>query len=184
MKWMLALAVLGIVLLPELAAAQTVDYAKSEITFTGKQMGVPAHGRFRKFTAQIAFDPQKPDAAKAQVDVDLASIDTGMAETDTEVKNKSWFNVPAFPAAKFVSTGFKQLGADKFEAAGKLSIKGIAQDVRAPFTVKTVGATTTFEGSLVLLRLQFKVGEGVWGDTETVANEVQVRFRFVTTASR
>jgi hypothetical protein len=53
--------------------------------------------------------------------------------------------------------------------------------VRIPFTAQTAGGATTFAGGFTLLRLQFKVGEGVWGDTETVANEVQVRFRVVMT---
>ena len=66
-------------------------------------------------------------------------------------------------------------------SAGKLSMKGITQDVRIPFTAQTAGGATTFAGGFTLLRLQFKVGEGVWGDTETVANEVQVRFRVVMT---
>jgi hypothetical protein len=40
---------------------------------------------------------------------------------------------------------------------------------------------TTYEGAFTLLRLQFKIGEGVWSDTDTVADEVQVRFRIVAT---
>ena len=164
------------------AHAQTVDYSKSQITFTGKQMGVPADGRFRKFTAQIAFDPNKPDTSKAEVTVDLNSIDTGSSESDTEVKSKNWFNVPLFPAAKFTSTSIKRTGADKYEAIGKLSIKGISQDVRAPFTAKAANGVTTFDGGFTLLRLGYKVGEGPWGDTETVANEVQVKFHILLTA--
>ena len=32
-------------------------------------------------------------------------------------------------------------------------------------------------------RLQFKIGEGPWADTDTVADEVLVRFRFVLPAN-
>ena len=166
------------------ADAQDVDYGKSEITFVGKQMNVPAEGRFRKFTAQIAFDPKQPDATRAEVEVDLGSIDTGGAESDSEVKKRAWLNVLAFPTAKFVSSTVKQIGPDRYEAAGKLTIKGISQDIRAPLTIKTTAGATTFEGVFTLLRLQFKVGEGVWSDTDTVANEVQVRFRLVTTGKK
>jgi polyisoprenoid-binding protein YceI len=48
------------------AGAQDIDYRKSEITFAAKQMNVPAEGRFRKFTTQIAFDPRQPDATRAE----------------------------------------------------------------------------------------------------------------------
>jgi polyisoprenoid-binding protein YceI len=161
------------------AQAQTIDYAKSQVTFTGKQMGVPAEGKFKKYTAKIAFDAKKPEATKIDVEIDLSSIDTGGAETDTEVKKPTWLNVPSFPAARFVSSSVKALAPGRYEAAGKISIKGLSQDVRIPFTVQSAGATTTFEGGFTLLRLQFKVGEGVWADTDTVANEVQVRFKLV-----
>ncbi|MEO8626867.1 MAG: YceI family protein [Betaproteobacteria bacterium] len=164
------------------AQAQTVDYSKSQISFTGKQMGVPADGQFRKFTAQIAFESKQLAASKVEVSVDLNSIDTGSSESDIEVKTKNWFNVPLFPAAKFSSTSIKQTGPDKYEANGKLSIKGISQDLRAPFTAKTANGVTTFDGGFTILRLGYKVGEGPWGDTETVANEVQVKFHIVITA--
>jgi len=175
-KW---IAVLAMMFAAAGVSAQTVDYAKSQLTFAGKQMGVPTEGRFKKYTVKLAFDPKKPEAAKIDVEVDLASIDTGANETDTEVKKPTWLNVSAFPTAKFVATSVKQVSPGRYEANGKLSIKGIGQDVRIPFTAQTAGGTTTFEGAFTLLRLQFKVGEGVWGDTDTVANEVQIRFRLI-----
>src|SRR5258707_14146550 len=83
--------------------AANVDYANSEITFVSKQMNVPVQGRFRKFTAQIAFDPQKLASAKAEIGADLANIDTGRADAEAAVGKKAWFNTSDFPAATFVS---------------------------------------------------------------------------------
>ena len=166
------------------ASAGNVDYARSEIAFVSKQMNVPVQGRFKKFTAQIAFDPKKPAAAKAEIEVDLASIDTGSDEANDEVGKKAWFNTSAFPTAKFASSSVTQTGPDKYEARGKLSIKGIGQDVVAPFTVKRAGDTVTYEGGFTLKRLQFRIGEGIWSDVETLADEVQVKFRMVTTGNK
>ena len=41
------------------------------------------------------------------------------------------------------------------------------------------GGMRTVEGQFPLKRLQFRIGEGAWSDTETVADEVTVRFQFV-----
>ncbi len=166
------------------ASADNVDYAKSEITFVSKQMNVPVHGRFRKFTVQIVFDPGNLASAKAEIAVDLASIDIGSTEANDEVGKKSWFNTSAFPTAKFSSSAVTRSGPDRYEARGKLSIKGIGQDVAAPFSVKRAGGVVTYEGGFTLKRLQFKIGDGVWSDTETVADEVQVKFRIVTTGNK
>ena len=92
---------------------------------------------------------------------------------------EDWTNAHILRGNQHRAAGrYKEALAD-YEAAGKISIKGLSQDVRIPFTVQSAGATSTFEGGFTLLRLQFKVGEGVWADTDTVANEVQVRFKLV-----
>ncbi len=177
--FLLALAAIG---LP--APAADVDYSKSAITFVSKQMNVPVEGRFKKYSAHIDFDARKLASSKAEIEVDLASVDTGSEDADAEVVKKTWFNTSAFPTARFVSSSVKQLAPGQYEARGKLSIKGIGQEVAAPFTVKRAGDAITYEGRFTLRRLQFKIGEGIWSDTDTVADEVQVNFRFVTTANK
>jgi polyisoprenoid-binding protein YceI len=173
-------AVLACAVVPALAQRVTaIDPARSQITFISKQMNVPVDGRFRKFSAKLDFDPAKPAASKAEIEVDLNSVDTGSDEADGEVKSKGWFNAAVFPSAKFVSTSVKPAGPGRYEVSGKLSIKGKAIDVTAPVTVKQEGANTVFDGGFTLLRLQYGIGEGMWSDTDTVANEVQVRFHFV-----
>lgn len=174
----------GFLMLGGSALADGVDHAGSQISFVSRQMNVPVDGRFGKFTAQVSYDPKKPAAAKAEIEVDLGSVDTGSAEADAEVGKKSWFNTAAFPSAKFVSSSVKPLAQDKLEVKGNLSIKGISREVIFPVTVKTAGGSTSFEGAFPLLRLQYKIGEGAWSDTETVADEVEVRFRIVTTARK
>jgi polyisoprenoid-binding protein YceI len=158
-------------------AQQALVPAQSEIAFTSKQMGVPVDGKFKKFTAQVAFDPKKLDAAKIAFTVDLASVSFGAAETEAEVAKPDWFNTKAFPQATFQSTSVKAAGPGKFEVAGKLAIKGASQNVVVPVTVTQAGGTTTANGAFALKRLDFKIGDGDWKDTSMVANEVQVKFK-------
>lgn len=155
---------------------------KSRVSFVSKQMNVPVEGGFKKFSAQVAFDPAKAEAGKAQVEIDTASIDTGSQEANDEVVSKNWFNVKAYPTAKFVSTGVKPLGNNRYEVAGKLTIKDTTRDVVAPVTFKPEGGNANFEGAITIKRLDYKIGEGVWSDTDTVADEVQVRFKLLVTA--
>lgn len=160
-----------------------VDAAKSTLAFTSKQMGVPVPGTFKKFSTQIAFDPAKPTAAHTTLEIDLASIDAGSKDANDEVVGKQWFNVKAFPTAKFVSTGVKALGGNKFEALGKLTVKGQTRDVTAPFTFKQDGAMGVFDGGFVLKRMEFGIGEGPWADVSAVANEIDVKFHVVATSA-
>lgn len=172
--------------MPALPAAaveyNVVQLEKSSIRFVAKQMGVPSAGGFGRFVARIAFDPARPENGRAQIDVDLASIDAGSAEANDEVKGKAWFNVREIPAASFVASQLKALGGGRYEAAGKMSIKGRTQDVVAVFTAKPDGKAMLLDGAIPIRRLQYGIGEGVWADTATVADEVQVRFHFTLNA--
>jgi polyisoprenoid-binding protein YceI len=155
--------------------------AQSEVQFTARQMGVPLEGHFKKFDAQVSFDPAKLATSKIVFTVDTGSATMGSRETDAELPKATWFNVPQFPQATFQSSAIKALGAGKFEVTGKLSIKGMARDVVVPVTLVQNGATTTATGALPLKRLAFKIGENEWADTSMVADDVQVKFKLALT---
>ena len=159
------------------ATAQTVVPAQSEIGFVSKQMGVPVEGKFKKWTAQIAFDPKKPEAGKVAFTIVTASASFGSPETDAEVPKATWFNVAKFPNATFASTSIKAKGGGKFDVAGKLTVKGTTKDIVVPIAVAQAGGTTTATGAFALKRTDYKIGEGEWADTSMVADEVQVKFK-------
>ena len=163
-----------------LAAPLPIDLAKSQLAFVSKQMNVPVEGTFRKFTVQLDFDAKKPEAAKARLDIEMGSVDAGSEEANAEVIRKAWFNTAQFPQASFVSTALKPLGGNRYELAGQMTIKGKTLPLSTPVTVKPAGTGQSFEGTFVLKRLDYGIGDGPWNDPDTVANEVQVRFKLVT----
>ncbi len=182
MKTTLAISALSIAssfALP--ACAQQLVGASSEIAFTSKQMGVPVDGKFRKFDAKVVFDPKKLEAASIGFSVDLASVAFGVAETEVEIAKPDWFDTKKFPLATFQSSAVKVTGTGKYEVAGKLTIKGLSQNVVVPVTLAQAGSTTTATGSFSLRRLDYRIGDGDWKDTSMVANDVQVRFKLALT---
>lgn len=179
MKKIILLAAMCMPLVAAAAEFSKVQADKSTIIFVSKQMSVPVEGAFKKFTANVRINPAKPEAGKAHIEIDAASIDAGGAEANEEVKGKSWFNVAEFPRAEFVSSSVKSLGGGKFEAAGKMTIKGKTMEMRAPFTMKEEKGTLTIDGAFTLKRLEFGIGSGLWSDTSVVADEVQIKFHLV-----
>jgi polyisoprenoid-binding protein YceI len=162
-------------------AQQKLLPAQSEIVFVSKQMGVPVEGRFKAFDAQINFDPAKPAAAKISFSVDMASATLGSKETDAELAKPDWFHTAKFAKAGFQSSAVKSTGTGKYEVSGKLSIKGFSQDIIVPVNLTQTGGLTTAVGAFALKRLPFKIGDNEWSDTSMVADEVQVKFKFVLT---
>jgi polyisoprenoid-binding protein YceI len=157
----------------------TLDMTRSQVVFVSRQMNVPVEGRFQRFSAQIQFDAKKPEAARATLEIDTASIDAGSPEASAEVIRKPWLHTAQFPKAIFVSSAVKSLGGERYEVSGHFTLKGKTLPLAAPFTVKSQGGSLIFDGALTLKRLDFGVGDGPWNDPDTVANEVQIRFRFV-----
>ncbi|MBW8328899.1 MAG: YceI family protein [Thiobacillus sp.] len=169
-------------------AAHAVEYRtvlpkQSTIHFEFRQMGVPVKGGFKRFTTQMVFDPAKPEAARAQIEIDLASIDAGSPEADDESAGKLWFNRSAYPKATFVASQIRALGNNRYEMRGTLTLKGRSRDMVVPVTYAPGKNVATFDGSFVLKRLDFGIGEGLWADVATVANEVRVTFRIAATGN-
>ncbi len=162
-------------------AQQKLLPAQSEISFTSKQMGAPVDGKFKKFDAQITFDPTKLDAANIAFSIDLASAQIGDADTLAELAKAAWFDSKRVPQATFQSASVKAAGPGKFDITGKLNIKGNVRDVVVPVTLTQAAGTTLAAGGFVIKRLDFKIGEGDWSDTGVVANDVQVKFKLALT---
>ena len=162
------------------AGAQAVLIDKSEIRFVSRQMGVNIEGRFRKWKANVDFRPTDLGKSKAQFEIDLSSIDLASEESESEAKRPRWFDTARFPFATFHSTAMKDLGGDRYEVEGKLTVKGTAQDKTIPIEVrKDASGNSVATGEFTIKRLDFDIGNGQWADPAVVADEVVVRVRMV-----
>ena len=143
-------------------------------------MGVNVEGRFRKWKANVEWKPQDLAHSRADFEVDLASIDLASEEAETEVRRPQWFDTAKFPVARFKSGAMKDLGGNRYEIAGSLSLKGAAKEIVIPVQIKTdASGHAVAEGQFSIKRLDFKVGEGPWSDPSVVADDVLVRLRMV-----
>ena len=163
------------------AAPAKLVPAQSEVSFQLKQSGVPVDGKFRRFDAQLALDPKAPQGGSVTVSVDTGSATVGFAETDVELPRASWFDTAKFPRATFQSSAITALGGGRFQAKGRLEIKGTARELVVPVTIVQNGPQSTASGEFVVKRLDFKIGENEWTDVSLVANDVRVRFKLVFT---
>jgi polyisoprenoid-binding protein YceI len=120
-------------------AIWNIDIAHSAIHFSVRHMVVSkTRGRFSRFSGQLEFDPDNPEAAKVDVTIEPASIDTADAQRDGHLRSADFFDVEKFPVASFKSTAVEDLGGDKYRISGDLTIRGIT---------KPVAFDATYEGS-------------------------------------
>lgn len=155
-----------------------VDTTRSTIKFVPVLMGTKTEGGFKKFSAQIRFDPERPAQAQARAEIDLQSFDIGFDEAIDEALGPNWFNTKHYPKALFNTTQVKALGNDRFELSGDLTIRNQTKPVRFPVALtREANGQARLEGHLVIKRLDFGLGQGPWAATNTVANDVTVQLK-------
>ena len=160
--------------------AAPADIEKSRIDVTFTQMSVPVDASFKRFTAEINYDPKAVEKTSAIINVDVSSFDLGDPEYNKEVLKPEWFNASQYSQATFKSSSVRAISANKIEASGVLTIKGTTQNVVVPITVKADGKGWSFSGELPIKRNDFKIGEGEWQATDMVADNVNIRFAITT----
>lgn len=165
---------------PRFAHAE-VDLAKSAITAVSRQMNVPVEGAFKKFSAQVSFDPANPSAGKAHITVDVGSYDLGDPSYDAQVAGKEWFDARTYPTATFTSSAIAPAGGSRYNVTGMLTIKGKSVRVTVPVTLTRRDNAQTLDGTLPIKRSQFDIGTGEWKDNSIVSDEVAIKFHLVAT---
>ncbi|MDK9494488.1 YceI family protein [Streptomyces katrae] len=159
---------------PALAALTgdyAIDAAHSSIGFTVRHaMVTNVRGSFAQHEGTLHLDGSDPSRSTASIDVQIASVSTGIADRDAHLLGSDFFDAELFPLMTFRSTSAEQLGGDKYRITGDLTIK----DVTRPLAIDLEFAGTAtdvygservgFEGSAEILRSD-------WGLTWNAALE-------------
>ncbi len=166
------------VLLPAAAVAApprwTVDYGASRLGFASSNAGQAFTGVFRRWSADILFDPAQLAQSSIKVSVATASAFTNDSDRDSSLPTPDWFAAAKFPNATFASTAIRAAGPGRYTAAGNLTIRGVTQPATLNFTLKITGDKAEATGALTVNRGQFGVGQGQFKGGETIPLNVGV----------
>ncbi len=164
---------------PTAPTSWKVDPAQSTLEFLFTQAGGKNTGRFTRFSGTVEFSPQTLATAKADVSVDLASVDTRDADRDGSLKSADFFDVGKFATAKFTATKFTSKGTS-FEAAGTMTFHGVTKPVVASFTwspATEAGKTVAWlKGTFPFKRTDFGVGGSDAESLKWLPPEITVSF--------
>ena len=184
MKILATLAVAGQLLAPGLAraapaAAWTIDKTASALRFASSFGGEAFSGAFRRWDADIRFDPANLAGSSVTATIDVASATTGGADRDQALPTADFFDAAHFPKATFTARSFTAVGAGRYQAGGVLTLRGVAKPLTLPFTLTITGAQARMIGAVALNRLAFGVGQNEWKATSAVPATVTVNLTVV-----
>lgn len=145
-------------------ASQTwnIDSTHSGIHFTVRHMVIAkVRGRFADWRGSVTVDPDDLSSVSAEVEIDAASIDTGVGDRDTHLRSGDFFDVERFPKLTFKSTKVEKVGDDRFKLYGDLTIRDVTREVVLDATYEGKGKDpwgnerVAFSGSTSLNRGDF-----------------------------
>ncbi|HXN98143.1 MAG TPA: YceI family protein [Candidatus Acidoferrales bacterium] len=114
-----------------------VDHNHSTIGFQVPIMGglstVP--GKFTDYDLAIVYDESDVTKSSINATIRVASIDTGIADRDKDLRSAGFFDVDKFPTITFVSHSIEKKDATHFVAHGTLTMKGVAKEIDLPITL-------------------------------------------------
>jgi len=108
----------------------TIDKAHSTVEFAVKHLVITTvKGHFREFEGTIHLDEARPENSSVTASIQVASIDTNVADRDAHLRSDDFFNAEKFPTITFKSKRVELLDANHAKVYGDLTIRDVTKEV-------------------------------------------------------
>jgi polyisoprenoid-binding protein YceI len=114
-------------------ATWRLDPAHSSVEFSVKHMMMTTvRGRFKTVNAKLTADESHLEGCCVEAEIDVASIDTGVADRDAHLRGPDFFDAAHYPKITFTSRrlegNFGREG-DRFRVIGDLTMRDQTMEV-------------------------------------------------------
>lgn len=120
--------------LASLASAEVLEWEfdgnHSHVSFKVRHLMISwVRGNFTKAEGKVWFDKDDLSTLRMEIAIDPASITTGMAVRDRDLKDEEFFEVDKFPEMRFVSSGAVPQPDGTVKLTGSLTMHGVTKEV-------------------------------------------------------
>jgi len=135
----------------------------TSVNFRASHLGISTiWGRFNKVSGSFTYDASDIGAARINVEIDPASLDTNHVERDTHLRSSDYINAAAFPQAGFTSTMIQDLGEGRMNVTGNFTLHGVTREI-AFEAVRTGEGETPFGDYRVGFEAETTLDTGEYG---------------------
>lgn len=144
--------ILSLFIIPGSAFAQYTwveDPAHSKLGFTVTHLGIAdVPGYFGDYDVTIETYEDDFSDAKVELTAQTVSIDTRVEKRNNHLKSPDFFNVEKYPTMRFESTDIKEVGDDKYELTGDLTLHGVTKPVTVTMVYRGTIQNKMTQGNL------------------------------------
>lgn len=106
------------------------DPAHTQVSFNIVHLGIAEiEGQFREFESSITASEDDFSDAQYEMEIDVASINTGIERRDGHLKSADFFDVENHPKMSFKSNSTEKIGENKYKVTGDLTFHGVTKPV-------------------------------------------------------
>jgi polyisoprenoid-binding protein YceI len=152
------------------AGEYSIDPAHSSVEFVGRHLMITkVRGRFPDVSGTISID-EVPERSHVEVEIQVASIDTGNDQRDEHLRSPDFFHVEQHPTISFRSTKVEPGESGTWAVTGDLSVRDVTRPVT--LNVEFEGANASpFGDQRVAFSASTDIDREDWGLTWNVALE-------------
>ena len=112
----------------------TIDKAHSEAAFQIRHLVTKVRGRFADFEGAVRLIPGAPEKSSVEFSIEVASIDTDVADRDKHLRSADFFDAEKYPKITFASSRIQPAGEDRYDVTGTLTMRGVSKEITLPVT--------------------------------------------------
>jgi polyisoprenoid-binding protein YceI len=107
-----------------------IDKTHSIVEFAVKHLVVTTvKGHFREFAGSALIDEANPENSSVTASIDVASVDTNVADRDAHLRSDDFFNAEQYPKITFKSTRVEPVNGERAKVYGELTIRDVTKQV-------------------------------------------------------
>jgi polyisoprenoid-binding protein YceI len=139
-----------------------VDTKSSTLVWTGKKFTGQHTGNVQLSSGELVAEGKTVKQGNFEIDLNtITSTDvtdpTYNAKLIGHLKNDDFFGVDKFPKASFVLSSITPKTGDEYLVKGKLTIKGIANDIEFPAIIKNDGKKVNATAKIIVDRSKYNI---------------------------
>ena len=159
-----------------------IDPDHSTVGFSIRHLKIATvHGQFNGYSGVIQFDGERPWDASVAVEIDAATIDTGIGKRDDHLRSADFFDVAAYPTISFRSTRIRPAAPRdlfRLQVIGDLTMHGVTRQLELAVkqTARPNAGTIAFAASATINRKDFGLNwsQVIEGGGLVVGDEVRI----------